>query len=391
MVFCDIASFYSPKGGGVATYHERKLDYFARHPEHRYVMIVPAEKDGVEDVPGGTVYRVRGFRFDANYRHLYSAPALRRILKAVRPDVLEFGSPYLDYWAGALAARGLAIVQTAYYHVDFPDTYVRPFLRRHFGAAEDRLLGPFYRYVKLVFRRLDATLAASRFIYDKLRAIGLDNVTYLPLGVDTETFDPARRDASFRRGLGIGETDKLLFFAGRYRADKGVDLLLEALPRILDDPAMHVGFAGAGPLERRVRRWASDHGRVHDLGFIGDKALLARAYASADGFLSPGHRETFGLGICEALASGTPVVSADAGAGAEMVSRFGCGLLFKAGDADGLARGARAIVRSDLRAGIAAARDALKTRHGWDLILGTYVDHHASLIGKKRTGPPLRP
>lgn len=382
MVFCDIASFYTRRGGGVATYHNQKLDFFARHPAHRYVMIAPAARDAVERVPGGTIYWVRGFRFDANYRHLYRAPALRRILRSVRPDVLEFGSPYLDYWAGALAARGLKTVQTAYYHCDFPDTYVRPFLHRHFGVAESRVLGHFYRYVKLVFGRLDATLAASRFIFAKLRAIGLTNVTYLPLGVDATMFSPARKDESFRRGLGVKGTDKLLLFAGRYRADKGVELLLSALPQILDDPNLHVAFAGAGPLENRVSRWSSRHGRVHDLGFVGDKALLAKAYASADGFLSPGHQETFGFGICEALASGIPVLSADAGAGAEMISRFGSGLLFKAGDASDLARGARTLARSDFGARIGAAREALETRHSWDRILGTYVDHHESLNGK---------
>ena len=40
MVFCDIASFFSPRGGGVATYHRAKQNYFARHPAHRYVMIL---------------------------------------------------------------------------------------------------------------------------------------------------------------------------------------------------------------------------------------------------------------------------------------------------------------------------------------------------------------
>lgn len=389
MVFCDIASFYSPRGGGVATYHDQKLDFFSRHPAHRYVMIVPAARDDVERVPGGTIYRVRGFRFDANYRHLHRTRALRRILRSVRPEVLEFGSPYLDYWAGVLAARGLKTIQTAFYHCDFPDTYVRPFLHKRFAGTESLVVGPLYRYVKLVYGRLDATFGASRFVLKKLRSIGLSNMTYLPLGVDTKTFHPARRDESFRRSLGVGETDRLLLFAGRYRADKGLDLLLSALPQILDDPALHVAFAGVGPLEGEVRRWASRHGRVHDLGYIDDKAYLAKAYASADVFLSPGCQDTFGLGVCEALASGVPVVSADAGAGAEMVSRFGCGLLFKAGDASGLARGALTLERSDFEAKLDAAREALEIQHGWDRILGTYVEYHESLNGKKRTSSPL--
>ena len=379
MVFCDIASFYSPRGGGVATYHNQKLDYFARHPEHRYVMIAPAARDSVEQVPGGTIYRLRGFRFDANYRHLYDPVPLRRVLKRARPDVLEFGSPYLDFWAGRLAARGLGALQTAYYHVDFPDTYVRPLLHRRLAPAEGPVVGLLYGYVRRVFGRLDATLAASRYVLDKLRAIGLSNVVYLPLGVDTETFSPSRRSETLRRDMGIGPSDRLLFFAGRYRADKGLDTLLAALPAILRDPRIHVAFAGTGPLENAIRGCVLRQGRVHDLGFIGDKARLAEAYASADGFVSPGGRETFGFGICEAVASGVPVVSADSGAGAEMTSRLGSGLLFESGDPADLARAAQALLRTDLRAQLAAARETVVTGYGWDRIFETYVDHHGSL------------
>jgi alpha-1,6-mannosyltransferase len=379
MVFCDIASFYSPRGGGVATYHNQKLDYFARHPDHRYVMIAPAARDSVEQVPGGTIYRLRGFRFDANYRHIYDPVPLRRVLERVRPDVLEFGSPYLDFWAGRLAARRLGAHQTAYYHVDFPDTYVRPLLRGRLAPAEGPVVGLLYRYVRRVFGRLDATLAASRYVLEKLRRIGIANVVFLPLGVDAAMFRPSRRSDAFRRGLGIGPSDRLLLFAGRYRADKGVDTLLSALSRILADPRIHVALAGTGPLENQVRRWALRHGRVHDLGFIGDKALLAQTYASADGFVSPGGRETFGFGICEAVASGVPVVSADSGAGAEMVLRLGSGLLFKAGDPDDLVRAAQALVHTDLRTGVAAARETVVAGYNWDRVFDTYVDYHGSL------------
>jgi alpha-1,6-mannosyltransferase len=384
MILCDIASFYSPRGGGVATYHGRKLDYFSRHPEHRYVMIAPAERDSVDEVRRCTVYRVRGFRFDANYRHITRAPALRRILKAVRPDVVEFGSPYLDYWAGVRAARGLGAVQTAYYHVDFPDAYVRPFLRSRFAAAENPVVDRLYRYVRLVYGRLDATLAASRYVLDKLRSIGIGNTVHLPLGVDTRTFRPDRRDESFRRRLGLGPKDKLLLFAGRYRAEKGLDVLLAALPRILDDPALHVAFAGIGPLGGEVRRWASRNGRVHDLGYIDDKVLLAKIYASSDGFLRPGCHETFGLGICEALASGIPALSADGGAGVEPILRFGSGLLCRTGDAEALARGALDLVRHDFGAAVEEARRTLEEEFAWDRVLDAYVGSHISLMGARR-------
>ncbi len=391
MVFCDIASFYTRRGGGVATYHNQKLAFFADCPEHRYAIIAPSEKEGIERSPGGTIYWLRGFRFDANYRHLFHVPALRRILRIIRPDVLEFGSPYLDYWVGVRAAKGLDIVQTALYHCDFPDTYIRPFLDRYVAPLKRPVLRFLYGYVKHVYRRLDCTFVASRYIQAKLNAAGLTNLVYLPLGIDSEAFNPNLRDVSLRRALGVMDEEKILLYVGRYRAEKGIDLLLQALPSFPDKSAIHFIFVGAGPLKNRVQMWASRRRTVHDLGFVSDREYLARLYASSDGFISPGHQETFGLGICEALASGVPVLSADAGGGAEMVSRFPCGLLFKAGDISDLVRKAQILIRSDFRPGIAMARKYLASHHSWDRILRVYVDHHEKLKARKEKGDSLHP
>lgn len=389
MVFCDIASFYTPRGGGVSTYHNEKLAFFAARGEHRYALIAPAAADEVEPVPGGTIYWLRGFRFDANYRHLYRARPLRRVLREIGPDVLEFGSPYLDYWVGSWAARGLGAVRTAYYHVDFPDTYVAPVLRRRLGRLADPAVRGLYRYVRLVFGRLDATFVASSYIHDKLQALGLANLRHLPLGVDTIVFSPARRSADVRRRLGVSGAGRLLLFVGRYRADKGLDVLLAALPRLLDDPAVHVAFAGTGPLAGAVGRWASDHSRVHDLGFIADKERLAGLYASADVFISPGAWETFGFGLREAVASGVPVVSAAAGAGAEFVSSSGCGLLFAPGEPADLVRATLAIGQSDAADRMRAARKALESSHTWTHVFEAYVDQCRSIAAARVPGAPL--
>jgi alpha-1,6-mannosyltransferase len=212
----------------------------------------------------------------------------------------------------------------------------------------------------------------------------------LPLGVDTKTFTPARRSATCRRQLGVRETDTLLLFAGRYRSEKRVDLLLSALPHLLRVPTVHVVFAGTGPLADAVQHAASLYDRVHDLGYVSDKSRLADVYASADAFLSPGSWETFGFGICEALASGVPVVSADGGAGAEMLTGLGCGSLFTRGDAADLARAALARVgRSKPGAALAAARSTLETGYQWDRVFEAYVDHVQSLHQRRHPGAPL--
>jgi alpha-1,6-mannosyltransferase len=379
MVFCDIASFYSPRGGGVKTYHDQKLAFFSRHRRHRYFMIAPAARDLVERRPGGTIYWQRGLPFDANYYHLVNFAALRRALRAIEPDVLEFGSPYLDYWLTALAARGLKPVTSAVYHLDLPEAYLRPFSRRYLGPFSKPLVALGYKYVKRIYGRLDSTLAASNSIKAKLQGLGLKNVKLLPLGVDPGLFHPRQRREGFRRSLGAGKRDKILFYAGRYRVEKGLDLILDAAPELLRDRALHLLFAGTGPDQSTVRALCARRPNAHDLGYISDKTALARAYASADGYLSPGQADTFGLGVVEALSSGVPVLSAGSGAGGEIIARFGCGLLFEPGSRADLARKIRALVRADFTPALARARRFLREHHSWDLIFASYVDHHEKL------------
>jgi alpha-1,6-mannosyltransferase len=60
------------------------------------------------------------------------------------------------------------------------------------------------------------------------------------------------------------------------------------------------------------------------LGFLSDRADVARLLATADVSLAPGPHETFGLAALEALASGTPVVVSASSALREIVGP-GCG------------------------------------------------------------------
>jgi alpha-1,6-mannosyltransferase len=100
--------------------------------------------------------------------------------------------------------------------------------------------------------------------------------------------------------------------------------------------------------------------------------------ACADLYVAPSVVETFGLAAIEAMACGTPVLSADRGAVADHVRRSGAGGLFRAGSARSLADGARAI----LTAGPAALRpraSAYVLRHfSWsralDRIFGVYEE-----------------
>ena len=96
--------------------------------------------------------------------------------------------------------------------------------------------------------------------------------------------------------------------------------------------------------------------------------------------MSPCSIETFGLSALEALASGTPLLSADRGGVAETVGRSGAGATFASGDAGALADQAMALLLGDLAALGAKGRRYAEADHGWDAVLDRIFDVYRSVL-----------
>ena len=183
--------------------------------------------------------------------------AVRAVLEEYRPDLIECQDAYNLPWAAIGHARrhpGTALV--AAYCTDFPTVYVdRPFskwLGRPIGGAASRLC---YSYCGNLYRRFDAVYAMSENGgAAKLRALGVDEVDVVPLGVELGEFSPAKRDPRLRRRLGLGDAQPLLIYVGRLDGEKRPDVVVEAfrqLPRSLGAALL---LLGDGPLSRAVRR-----------------------------------------------------------------------------------------------------------------------------------------
>src|SRR5690606_11450028 len=163
---------------------------------------------------------------------------LRDVIRRHRPDVIEIGSPYLLPHRIRRALRGLPAGASrprlvGFWHADFPVTYIGRFFSR-FGAATGRFAeGLAWRYARAVYNRFDAVLVPSRVILERLRAHGIRNLHHVPLGVDAETFTPARRDEARVRELKAGLPERLtIFFGHRFAEEKGLRTLLKAYPEM---------------------------------------------------------------------------------------------------------------------------------------------------------------
>ena len=165
-----------------------------------------------------------------------------------------------------------------------------------------------------------------------------DKLDVIPNGIDPSKFDIAFDVGEFRRWF-AAPNEKIVFFVGRVVPQKGVQVLIEAIPEIV--PAysdVKFVIAGGGDQSYLVKL-AEDLGvsdRVFFTGYIDDETLL-KLYRVADIAVYPSLYEPFGIVALEAMAARVPVVVTDVGGLREVVDHGVTGLSTWAENPDSLA------------------------------------------------------
>lgn len=252
--------------------------------------------------------------------------AAARLVREHRPDVVHLNNPGPSAWALLREARRHQIPVVSTHHF-LPTTAWRNHraLRPLAGFVEAAL----WRAVLALHRRTDAVTAPSVFALGTLRSRGLGTPSQvISNGVDARRFHPSCRDPALRARLGVPEGAPLLLHVGRLYPSKAVEVLLEGFGRA--EGGAWLVVVGDGPARAALERGAPP--RATFTGPLPD-AALPPLYATADAFAIASAEELQGIVVLEALASGTPVLAADAGALPELVRPGETGALFPAGDA----------------------------------------------------------
>ena len=363
MKIVDVCAFYTPHGGGVKTYVDRKLAIGAAMG-HEIVVIAPGSHDHVERRPGGgAIIHVASPRLlvDRRYRYFDDPRAVHARLDAERPDVVEASSPWrtasiVADWQGD-APRALIM------HADPLAAYAYRWFGR-FGSREtiDRSFDLFWRHLRRLGERFDCVVSANRHLSTRLRAGGVAGVATIPMGVDPGIFSPSHRDSDLRRDLlarcALPESASLLIGVGRHSGEKRWPLVIDACLLASQHRPIGLVLVGDGRDRARLVRQIGDNPHVHLLAPIADRGLLARVMASADALIHGCEAETFGLVAAEAAASGLPLVVPDEGGASDFV-RGDNGELYEAGDAAAAARSiARLLSRDPVELAAGAGRRA---------------------------------
>lgn len=365
----DITEFFGETTGGIRTYLREKSQYVEQRAALRQVLVLPGPKDALTDSDGVRCYRLKGplVPKQAPYRFMLATGANRRIAVHEKPDVIEVGSPGFVPWIVRLAARGLDIPVVAFYHSNFPRVF-SPWPERSTGFRRG-MHDLAWRYARVIDRHFAHTIVCSEFVANDLRRAGIDRLTRIPLGVDLDHFNPRRRAAraEVRKRYGLSD-GPLAAFIGRFAPEKELAVLLRAWPEVYRRSGAMLALVGDGPMRPQLIDQAGGAPWARFLPYEANSEHLADLYAAADLFVAPSSNETFGLAALEALASGTPVLSANRGGIGEQVETSGAGALFASGEAASLASAAVQLFQSDLATLGAKGRAYAEHDHSWDSV-----------------------
>jgi len=268
---------------------------------------------------------------------------LREIIIAERPDIIELGSHLLAPWVLRRALRGLDIPVVGFLHTDVRGYYIEHGLRRTTDNGRRAAEGVLRWYLRKAFDRCATVIAPSEYARGILTWAGIENTVVVPHGIEKGERGKGKRERLGPDGCPVA------LYAGRLSQEKGLDTVLRALPQLHADVSLHVVMVGEGHLRPELEAYAGVHPELLTvLPYQRDREVLARLYRSVDAVLAPCPYETFGLSAVEAMAAGTAVVGANAGAIAELIGQTGGGIVFEPGNPHALAQAVvHCLARSD--------------------------------------------
>jgi glycosyltransferase involved in cell wall biosynthesis len=154
-------------------------------------------------------------------------------------------------------------------------------------------------------------------------AFGLpnDKLVMVPNGVNTSSYDDLDVDLKeFRSKFALPE-EKIVLFVGRLVYEKGVQILINAAPKILSKVDAKFIIVGSGYMKEQLLNIVRSMGLEHKVLFEGflDETTLLKLQKCADVSVVPSLFEPFGIVALEAMAAKSPVVASDTGGLSEII------------------------------------------------------------------------
>jgi phosphatidyl-myo-inositol alpha-mannosyltransferase len=340
---------------------------------HYVSVLAPSEDDG-EGLPSYVVPAGRAVPVPANGSVMrltfgpVSAARTRRWLREGSFDVLHIHEPavpslsLLSLWA----AEGPVV---ATYHV---------------STERSRVMAAGLAILRPSMEKISARIAVSEYARDTLVHHTGGEPVIIPNGLYVDRFRDATPREEWR-----GEGGTIAFVGRLQEPRKGLPVLLEALPTIVEErPGVRVLVVGSGDVDearalvpRELRAQVSFLGPVDDV----EKTQVLK---TADVYVAPNTGgESFGIILVEAMAAGTTVVASELPAFRRVLEGGRCGVLFATGDSAALAREVVDLLTDDVRrTALRQAADVAVRQYDWSIVARHVLRVYETVVGDRRVG-----
>lgn len=297
--------------------------------------------------------------FKGGTGYFLNAPALRRLLARIKPDILHsnFASGYgtLGRLSG-FKPHLLSVWGSDIYILPKRSTLRKWLIQKNLNSAE-----------ALSATSLDLKKATQRLTYRP--------VEHIPFGVDTRLFQPAIKPDDGHFNFGITKSLEPVY--GHQDLLKAFKILLSDLPEKARGHC-RLKIAGKGSLEAGLKKLAHSLQLSESVEFTGfvKQDDMPRFINSLDVLVTPSHSEAFGVSALEASACGKPVIATRVGGLSEVIIHEETGLLLEPGQPSNLAEAMRALYdNAQLRATLGQnGRRFAETHYAVDVCTQKLID-----------------
>ncbi|MEL0261594.1 MAG: glycosyltransferase, partial [Aquiluna sp.] len=342
---CDT---FAPDINGAARFAERLAGGLVRRG-HEVHIIAPAfdssegprieHHDGVNMI----VHRLRSHRVPQHRTLRWPEPwgmtkKIFGVLKEVEPHAVHIQSHLMVGRFALRAAKKLNLRTLATNHV-MPENLMRYSLLPKF--LHKFAMRVIWADAGRILRKMDALTTPTKRAAELLEeAAGVTDVLAISCGIDA---------SRFANQTPTQNANPVALFLGRLDDEKKIDVFLRAVAQLTDFPNLRVELVGDGGERERLQKLAESlkiASRVSFLGHVTDDELPG-IYERATVFVMPSIAELQSIATMEAMASGRPVIAADAMALPHLVHDGDNGYLFPPGDVEALAERLRRVLAAD--------------------------------------------
>jgi len=336
VIACDT---FPPDINGAARFAERLAGGLVRrgHDVHIITSAFNSSHGTFKETHDGvemTVHRLLSFKLPQHETLRWLWPftigsEAAKIFKRIKPDVVHIQSHLImgRFIVGVAKKMGIRVVATN--HI-MPENLIKYSVVIP-GFLEEAAMRWSWRDAGRFFAKVDAITTPTRKAAELLEAAtGLSGVMAISCGIDA---------SKFKNATAPSNKPPRILFLGRLDHEKHIHNLLRAVALLPEGLGVEVELVGKGGEQEYLEQLAVDLGirdRVHFYGHISEEDL-PKAYERCTVFAMPSIAELQSIATMEAMASGRPIVAADAMALPHLVHDGDNGYLFPPNDVEAFA------------------------------------------------------